>query len=387
MKTANRLDSAPIEVPRGLANVIVTETELSEVRGREGFYNYRQYSATDLARSRSVEEVWHLLLTGELPDDGALAAFRGRLAAGMALRPDVAAALPAIAAVRGAGGLAGLRAALAFEASAGGYRPLYDLSGPERLADVLRLGVQVPVLIAALHRLRRGLAPVEPDPALDYAANYLYLLTGTRPRPEHARALGSYLSAAVDHGFNASTFTARVIASTGSDAASCILGALGALDGPLHGGAPSRALDALDAIGTPSNIEPWIRGELAAGRRIMGFGHPVYRIEDPRSRLLKEVAQSLGGARADFAVAVEAKVQQLLAELKPGRALHTNLEFYAAVVMESCGLDRELFTPTFAVARVLGWGANILEQARDGKIIRPSARYVGPAAPQPVPAR
>ena len=198
-------------------------------------------------------------------------------------------------------------------------------------------------------------------------------------------ALSAYLAAAIDHGFNASTFTARVIASTGADAASCLVGALGALSGPLHGGAPSRALDTLDAIGSPEHTDEWIRARLAAGERIMGFGHPVYRTEDPRSALLKDVAKSFGGPRVDFAVRVEERIPVLLEELKPGRELHTNLEWYAAIVMELCGIDRDLFTPTFAAARVLGWTANVLEQSLDSKIIRPSARYVGPPAPVAVP--
>ncbi len=189
----------------------------------------------------------------------------------------------------------------------------------------------------------------------------------------------------IDHGFNASTFTARVIASTGADVAACLVGAVGALSGPLHGGAPSRALDTLDAIGTPDRIDPWIRERVLAGDRIMGFGHAIYRTEDPRSRMLREVAQQFGGPRVEFAVEVERQVEAILAELKPGRELHTNVEFYAGLVMELCGLPREMFTPTFAAARVVGWSANVVEQAEDPKIIRPVARYVGVEAPVAVP--
>ena len=182
-----------------------------------------------------------------------------------------------------------------------------------------------------------------------------------------------------------------MIASTGADVAACLVGALGALSGPLHGGAPSRALDTLDAIGTPDRIDPWIRQRVLAGDRIMGFGHAVYRTEDPRSRMLRGVAESLAAEDAGaerlvtLAEQVERRVVEILAELKPGRELHTNVEFYAGVVMALCGLPREMFTPTFAVARVVGWSANVLEQALDSKIIRPSARYVGPPPPQPVP--
>jgi citrate synthase len=212
------------------------------------------------------------------------------------------------------------------------------------------------------------------------------MLTGQEPDPARARAIERYLISTVDHGFNASTFTARVIASTGADLAACLVGAIGALSGPLHGGAPSRALDTLDAIGTPDRIDGWLRERILAGDRIMGFGHPVYRTEDPRSRMLKGIARGFGGELVDFAVLVEARAEALLAELKPGRDLHINVEFFAGVVMELCGLPREMFTPTFAAARVVGWSANILEQAEDSKIIRPLARYVGPPPARTVPA-
>jgi citrate synthase len=212
------------------------------------------------------------------------------------------------------------------------------------------------------------------------------MLNGVVPDPLQERAISRYLVSTVDHGFNASTFTARVIASTGADLAACVVGAIGALSGPLHGGAPSRALELLDAIGTPDQIDPYIRARILAGDRIMGFGHAVYRTEDPRSRMLKQTAVELGGPRASFAVEVERRVLALLAELKPDRELHTNVEFFAGVVMEQCGLPREMFTPTFASSRVIGWTAHILEQARERKIIRPAARYTGPPPPVPIPA-
>jgi citrate synthase len=168
--------------------------------------------------------------------------------------------------------------------------------------------------------------------------------------------------------------------------AAAVTGAIGALSGPLHGGAPSRALDTLDAIGTPENTAAWVRRQVEAGERIMGFGHPVYRVADPRSVMLRTIARRFGGPLVAFAEQVEAAVIDTLAELKPGRQLQTNVEFYAGVVMELCGLPRELFTPTFACSRVIGWCAHILEQAADGMLIRPSARYVGPPPPAPVPA-
>ncbi|MEV0277565.1 citrate synthase/methylcitrate synthase [Streptomyces sp. NPDC050610] len=379
--------NAPIDVPRGLAGVVVTETALGDVRGREGFYHYRQYSAIELAENRGFEDVWHLMCHGALPDAEQRAAFAAETAALRHLPADVRDALPAIArSCALTGPLAGLRTALSLLGASSGGRPLYDIDAGRRRADALAACAAVPTLLTALHRLGQGLAPVEPRDDLSYAANYLYMMTGSEPDPERVRAVEQYLVSTVDHGFNASTFTARVIASTGADLAACLVGAVGALSGPLHGGAPSRALDTLDAIGTPERIDPWIRERVLAGERIMGFGHPVYRTEDPRSRMLRGIAERFGGPLVEFAVHVERRVLEILAELKPGRELHTNVEFYAGVVMELCGVPRAMFTPTFAAARVVGWSANILEQAEDTKIIRPAARYVGPPPPQPVPA-
>ncbi|GAA2325912.1 citrate synthase/methylcitrate synthase [Streptomyces caniferus] len=379
--------TTPIDVPRGLSGVIVTETQVGDVRGTEGFYHYRQYSAVELATARTFEDVWHLMFHGELPDAAQLKAFSAETAALRTLPAAVRDALPALAhAGVLSGPLAGLRTALSLLGATVGLRPLYDLDPDRRRADALAACAAVPTLVTALHRLGQGLQPVEPRADLSYAANYLYMLTGDEPEPDRVRAIEAYLISTIDHGFNASTFTARVIASTGADLAACLVGAVGALSGPLHGGAPSRALDMLDAIGTPDRIDPWIRERVLGGERIMGFGHSVYRTEDPRSRMLRGIAQQLGGPLVEFAVQVEARVEELLAELKPGRELHTNVELYAGVVMELCGLPREMFTPTFCAARVVGWSANILEQAEDSKIIRPAARYVGPPPPQALPA-
>ncbi|MGY5126734.1 citrate synthase/methylcitrate synthase [Streptomyces nigrescens] len=378
--------NAPIDAPRGLAGVIVTETQLGDVRGAEGFYHYRQYSAVELATARTFEDVWYLMFHGELPDAAQLAAFRAETAGLRTLPAAVRDALPALAQAGALSGpLAGLRTALSLLGATVGFRPLYDIDASHRRADALAACAAVPTLITALHRLGQGLQPVEPRADLGHAANYLYMLTGDEPEPEQVRAIEAYLISTIDHGFNASTFTARVITSTGADLAACLVGAVGALSGPLHGGAPSRALDMLDAIGTPDRIDSWIRDRVLRGDRIMGFGHSVYRTEDPRSRMLRGIAERFGGPLVEFAVQVEAKVEELLAELKPGRELHINVELYAGVVMELCGLPREMFTPTFCAARVVGWSANILEQAEDSKIIRPAARYVGPPPPQPLP--
>jgi citrate synthase len=200
------------------------------------------------------------------------------------------------------------------------------------------------------------------------------------------RAVEQYLILTIDHGFNASTFTARVIASTGADLAAAIVGAVGALSGPLHGGAPSRALAMLDDIGSPDRAEAWIRDAVMRGDRIMGFGHRVYKGDDPRSLFLRGVARGLGGDLVDFAEQVERTTVDVLADLKPGRELYTNVEFFAGVVMHTCGIPRDMFTPTFACSRTIGWAAHVMEQAANNRLIRPAARYVGPPPPQPVPA-
>lgn len=227
-------------VPRGLAGVVVTDTALGDVRGREGFYHYRQYSAIELAQTRGFEDVWYLMAHGELPDRAAAADFAARTAALRTLPAEVREALPAIARAGAVSGpLAGLRTALSLLGASAGFRPVYDIGAEQRREDALATCAAVPTILTALHRLGRGLSPVEPREDLPHAANYLYMLTGSEPEPEHARAVEQYLISTVDHGFNASTFTARVVASTGADLAACLVAAVGALSGPLHGGAPA----------------------------------------------------------------------------------------------------------------------------------------------------
>jgi citrate synthase len=373
-----------IEVPRGLKGVIAAETEVGDVRGQEGFYHYRQYSAVELAEKRSFEDVWFLLFEGHLPLAAERAAFQAELASLRQAPEAVSALLPAISR-SGGSPMDQLRSAVSLIGHAEGFRHTFDLSPVERRANALRIGAVVPTLIMALHRLREGFEPIEPHPELGYGGNYLWMLNGTEPDPDLARAVEQYQICTIDHGFNASTFTARVVVSTGADVAGSVAAAVAALSGPLHGGAPSRALDLLDAIGTPDNARPYLVQAVERGERIMGFGHPVYVTDDPRSVFLRTVAERIGAAKVDFAKQVESTVVDVLAELKPGRNLYANVEFYAGVVMDHCGLPRELFTPTFASSRVIGWCANLLEQAADNRIIRPSARYVGPPPPQPVP--
>jgi citrate synthase len=378
------MPDAPLVAPPGLKGVIVADTALGDVRGEEGFYHYRQYSAPELARTRTFEDVWHLFVEGRLPTLAERDEFARATAALRTLPASLVDLVPAIA--RSATvPLAALRTALSQLAALEDMPPVYDADAATVRANGLRISAAVPVLVAALHRAAAGKPPIAPRADLGTAANYLYMVEGREPEAERARAIEQYLVLTVDHGFNNSTFTARVVASTGADLGSAVVAALGSLSGPLHGGAPSRALDTLDAIGTPERTEAWVRDAIASGARIMGFGHPVYRTADPRSVLLREIAEGLGGPLIDFAGQVEGTVEKVLAELKPGRALHTNVEFYAGVVMEQCRLPRSLFTPTFAASRVVGWCAQVAEQAQASSIIRPSARYVGPSAPEPIP--
>lgn len=374
-----------IDVPAGLHHVAVTATEIGDVHGDEGYYHYRQHDATELARRFALEEVWHLFDHGHLPDRDELERFRAEVAADRSV-PSALVPLVHAAAASGAAPLAQLRSVLSAAGGALGCDPMLDIGPTDRVDQARRLAAVTPSVLAHLHRAAEGLPIVAPDRSLGHTAAYLHEVTGRVPSAQHVRALEQYLILVIDHGFNASTFTGRVVASTGASIVDVVCAAIGALAGPLHGGAPSRALDALDAIGTPERAATWVRGEVAAGRRIMGFGHAVYRAPDPRSTLLREVAAGLGGELVERAMAIEAEILATLAELKPDRPLPSNVEFYAGVIMESVGLPRSMFTPTFAVSRTIGWCAHAVEQAAEGKLIRPSARYVGPTpvAAEPV---
>jgi citrate synthase len=375
-----------IEAPPGLEGVIVAETEVGDVRGMEGFYHYRQYSAVDLCEKRTLEDVWHLLFEGELPSSSQREAFLAEIRPLREIPEAVRPLLPSIAACGETfTPLDALRTAVSAVAFSQDFKPSLDIEPHELRANAMQVCAVIPTLIMALYRLNQGLDPVDPHPDLPYGANYLYMLTGEVPDPDLARAVEQYQMTTIDHGFNASTFTSRVITSTGADLGAAVVGGIGALSGPLHGGAPSRALDLLEAIGTEDNARPYLVDAVQRGEKIMGFGHRVYKTDDPRSLFLRGVAERIGAAKVDFAKKVEATVVEVLAELKPGRNLYANVEFYAGVVMDHCGLPPDLFTPTFASSRVIGWCANILEQAADNRIIRPSARYVGPPPPQPVP--
>jgi citrate synthase len=360
--------------PPGLKGLVVADTAVGSVRGSEGFFHYREYDAIEIARHQTFEAAAALLIDGALPDRGTEGTFRAQLASNRHLDPAPLEALQAIAA-HVDGPLAGLRAAMSLIVD---DTPTLDLSPEARRTQVLRVIGATPTVLAALYRIERGEAPLDADPTLSHAADYIRMVTGTAPTPRLARAVETYLLLTADHGFNASTFTARVVTSTGAGVGSAYAAAVGALSGPLHGGAPSRVLDMLDAIGEPSNTEAWAKAELRAGRKLMGFGHAVYRADDPRSSLLREVATGLGGELVERSMEIEERMLAFLAEWKPEATIVTNVEFYAAVVMHLAGIDQDMFTPTFTASRVVGWGAHLLEQAANNKIMRPAARYVGP---------
>lgn len=241
----------------------------------------------------------------------------------------------------------------------------------------------VPVFAAAIARRKKGLAAIAPDPEAWQSEDFLRMLTGERPAPEKVRALDSYLVTVADHGLNASTFAARVIASTKAGLFSSVIGGLCALKGPLHGGAPGPVLDMLDAIGSRENIVNWLTATLARGDRLMGFGHRIYRVRDPRADALKRAVAELKdhGGRIRFAEAVEKEALALLAAKKPLRPLETNVEFFTALILEAVGFPRASFTNVFAAGRMAGWTAHVLEQEKLGRLIRPQSRYTGP---QPV---
>ncbi len=353
----------------GLEGVVAATTAISKVDGTAGRLIYRGYDIHDLARTTSFEEVAHLLWFGHLPNQQELSDLHTKFVAQRTI-PDrvmqVIRALPAETEPMDA-----LRTAVsAWGALAVSGKPTVDLA----IAATARF----PLFLAAFNRLRHGQEPLEARPELGHAANYLYLLSGELPKDEHVRGLNSYLVLLADHGMNASTFTARIVASTESDIASSLVAAVGALKGPLHGGAPSKVQDMLKEIGTVENAEGWIREAITHGGRLMGFGHRVYKTEDPRAEELHEMARVADPQGFVLSRHVEERALALLAELKPGRRLYTNVEFYSAALMASVGLTGDLFTPTFAVSRCAGWTAHILEQVSNNRLIRPEAEYTGP---------
>ncbi|MBJ7596769.1 MAG: citrate synthase [Candidatus Dormibacteraeota bacterium] len=364
-------------VSAGLEGVSIGETRISFVDGQNGRLVYSAHDAVELAESRSFEEVWFLLHNGRLPAAGELRGFTAELRQSGRLKPEeVEAVLPVL---RGEP-MAALRSALSVLAASRGLRPWLNRALSELSSEAVGLAAATPQLVEmVLHR--RG--PMAWDEPAGYAERYLWGVLGGRPEPGLARALEAYLILTADHGMNASTFAARVATSTAADAGGALVAAIATLSGPLHGGAPGPVLDMLDAAGTREEARRWISAELAAGRRLMGFGHRVYRVDDPRAVALRRVATEIGGPRVELARAVEQEALSALAELKPSRPLRTNVEFWTAMVLERCGIPREAFSLTFTSSRMADWTAHVIEQASHNRLIRPTADYTGPMPPPP----
>jgi len=349
----------------GLEGVLAGETSIALVDGANGRLIYRGYPIGELVRHSTYAQVAELLWTGTWPASAHLACAPMSERVVTALRNLPASSHPMDA----------LRTALSVwgAETAPGW--------PSTVEQARALTALAPTALAAFARLRDGKEPVAPRPDLQLAAGFLYMLNGAEPDPAAARALDAYFIVGAEHGFNASTFTARVITATRSDMASAICGAIGALKGPLHGGAPAEVVNQLNEIGTPEAAAAWIDDALARGERLMGFGHRVYRAYDPRAAALREVAEGMGNTAEwlRLAVAVEDIALQKLAEKSPDRPLKTNVEYYTAAVLQGVGLPPDLFPSTFALARHAGWTAHVLEQNAANKLIRPDVRYIGPA--------
>jgi citrate synthase len=353
----------------GLDDVIVARTALSHVDGDRGHLIVRGHPVEARADRATFEDLCVLLWTGAWPAATQAADMRKALAGS---RQAAFAMLPALGdALTAPDGMEALRAAISHLQSGG------------HADDRLRLTGAMAVFAAAWARMRMGHPPVPPRADLSHAADTLRMLSGMPAPAARVRVLEAYWCCVVDHGMNASTFTARVVASTGSDPISSVVAALGALKGPLHGGAPGPVLDMLDAVDSPSRARSWLARELAGGRRIMGMGHRVYRVRDPRAAALERAAAALEASgvpagRLALARAVEREAEDLLAERHPDRPLRANVEFYTAVLLDALGVPRTVFTPMFAASRVVGWCAHIDEQRAVGRLIRPASIYVGP---------
>ena len=354
----------------GLEGVVLGPTEIALVDGENGRLIYRGHDAERLAQEVSFEETAFLLWEGRLPEADELAALRRSLAETMGNVPG--AVHDTLRSLTDTLPMDALRSALSVWAALRHK----DESGD--MADA-RWALGANAAIVAVHSRGAG-CEISVDPEAGFVENYLSGLNGSKPDAAKVRGLDAYFTLAAEHGMNASTFTGRVIVSTLSDIGSGVVGAMGALKGRLHGGAPSHVDTMLDEIGTIENAEPWLRDTLSRGERLMGFGHRVYKTYDPRARALGVVAAKLAGddPRLGLARHVEETAIRLLEEYKPGRRLYTNVEYYAAAVLSNVDLKPELYTPSFAVARTAGWTAHMLEQIRFNRLIRPSVDYVGP---------
>jgi citrate synthase len=366
--------------PRGLDGVVAVQTRLSQVDGQNGVLIIDGYKVEELAGRVTFEKAAHLLWTGHLPTT-AEAEVLSREMAALRPVPESTMAIVCEAANRGAPPIDALRMAcstLSLE-----LRSASDISHDSDVLSAKMLVARFPTIVAAYTRVAAGKQPIAPRSDLSLAANFLYMVNGSEPDPVAARALDTYWVTVIDHGMSASTFTARVIASTRSDIVSAITGAIGAMKGPLHGGAPGPVLDMLTDIGTADRAEAWVRHELVAGRRIMGFGHRVYKVRDPRAEVLGRVAEEMAGAVLhdrklfDLAREVETTALRVLEEVKPGRNLRTNVEFYTALVLQSIGLQPPMFVAMFACGRSAGWCAHVIEQHMEDHLIRPQSEYIG----------
>jgi citrate synthase len=360
----------------GLEGIVAAQTAISMVDGANGRLVYRGYVIADLAEEMSFEEVAYLLWYGRLPTRVELDGLTKELAASRALTQAATIALDALPTDTDPMDV---------------LRSVVSVQGVEHKLEKPTIPLAIhatgsfPTILAMFHRRQLRLAPVKPRPDLGHAANYLYMLNGTEASPEIVRALNTYLVLLADHGMNASTFVARVIASTDSDLASCLVGAIGALKGPAHGGAPSAVMDQLEQIGTAENAERWMRAARKEKVRFMGFGHRIYRTYDPRAKILKELCARLNPKFYELASKVEETALQILHEEHPERPQATNVEFYSAGVLQAIGLPKEYFPPTFAVSRASGWTAHVLEQSANNRLIRPQSEYIGPEPRKPVP--
>ncbi len=364
----------------GLEGIIATETQLSQVDGQNGQLILAGYPADDLARHASFEEAAFLFWHRKRPTEEADTSFRQSWSAAtetawenwLKIEPFYD---------RFCGNIMESVRVYIASLQAG------DTLTPDKnkwIQDALSITSAFSVGTAAAWRKGQKQEPIAPDPELDHVSNFLYMLQGERPTAKAVESLKRYLLTVIDHGLNTSTFTARVIVGTRSDFVSAVLGAFGALKGPLHGGAPGPVLEMIKEIGVKENAEPYLRHLLEDGKRIMGFGHRIYRVRDPRADVLAEALQTfyessnVSSEFYDLAMHVETTALRLLAEAKPNRSIKTNVEFYTALLLNGIGIPSQLITPLFAIGRVVGWLAHIMEQLEDPRIIRPDSRYIGP---------
>ncbi|MDR7518910.1 MAG: citrate/2-methylcitrate synthase [Armatimonadota bacterium] len=363
--------SSNVQVQEGLEGVIAGQSSICYIDGVKGRLVYRGYDVVDLAEQATFEEVAYLLWHGDLPTRSALGELKGQLLAAAALpgsAVDVLKRMPA-----GAHPMAVLRTMISVLAH---FDPdAEDHSQAANARKAVRLTAQVPAVVAGFERTRRGQAVVSPRPDLSHAGNYLYMMHGSPPDPEAARALDVALILHADHEFNASTFAARVTAATLSDLHSAIVSAVGTLKGPLHGGANEEVMRLLERIGTVERVEPVITEMLAAGKKIPGFGHRVYKTEDPRARFLRTLSQRMGERAGDLRwYHITRQVEEVTTAR---RKIHPNVDLYSASFYRALGISGDLYTATFAVSRIAGWTAHVLEQYADNRLIRPLSEYVG----------